>query len=147
MKGKPLNDLGQEVLDPTPMEPPVGYEVGPTLMEQIQAMVKGAHLRQAAEAAGYEDFEEADDFDIADDPMDPSTPYEADYEGGRVRDLRAAAEKDALAAARVREGLDPLTGLPLEPRAKPLGRRRAPPIEEDRPEADSDRVPDRADLA
>jgi hypothetical protein len=34
-------------------------------------------VSRAAEELGDETFEEADDFDIEDDPVDPRTPYEA----------------------------------------------------------------------
>lgn len=89
-KGRRLNELGQEVPDPTPMAPPVGYTPRPSLSEQIREMVRSERLRMEAEMLGAESFEDADDFDISDDPVDPSTPYESVFEGRSVSELRAA---------------------------------------------------------
>lgn len=77
---KRLNEKGQEIPDPTPIAPPVGFKRQPSLSEQIRAMIRSEQLRQEAESAGYETFEEADDFDIPDDPIDPTTPYEAVFD-------------------------------------------------------------------
>jgi hypothetical protein len=74
-----LDENGAEVNDPTPVAPPVGYVKQPSLAEQIREMVRSEKLRQAAEEAGAETFEEADDFEVGDD-YDPSTPYENDYD-------------------------------------------------------------------
>jgi len=70
-----LNVMGQEVPDPTVIEPPLGYVPQPDLMEQMRAMVRN-ELSRIAEQQEFESFEEADDFDIDDDPVDYSSPYE-----------------------------------------------------------------------
>lgn len=70
-----LDDNGHEVLDPTPMAPPVGYRPQPTMVDHIRAQIRSAKLAEEAELAGLETFEEADDFDV-DDDFDPSSPYE-----------------------------------------------------------------------
>lgn len=70
---------GYEIVSPLPMAPPVGYKKSPTLAEQIRAMIISEKLRQEAEAAGFETFEEADDFDVGDD-FDPTSPYEGDFD-------------------------------------------------------------------
>lgn len=70
---------GSESLDDTPLAPPVGYTRQIPLHLQIREMVRSEALRQAAEAAGQESFEEADDFDVEDD-FDPTTPYENDFD-------------------------------------------------------------------
>ena len=77
-KGKPLSPGGFEVPDPTPVAPPVGYVRHVPLAEQIRNMVRSEALRQAAEQAGAETFEEADDFDVED--FDPRSPYEEVFE-------------------------------------------------------------------
>ena len=77
---KGLNELGEETPDPTVLEPPVGFIQQPPLREQIRQMVLSERLRQEAEAAGQETFEEADDFDVADDEDPPGTRYELDDE-------------------------------------------------------------------
>lgn len=70
-----LNVRGHEVPDPTVLEPPLGYVPGPDLMEQMRAMVR-RELSAIAEENAHETFEEADDFDIEDDPVDYTSPYE-----------------------------------------------------------------------
>lgn len=74
---KLLDPLGRELADPTPMEPPVGYNPQPTLVEQMRMMIQGEAMRQAALAAGFETFEEADDFEMDEDPF-PRSPHEED---------------------------------------------------------------------
>lgn len=112
-KGKPLNDLGQEMPDPLPLEPPVGYQPRESLTEQIRRMVRSERLAVLAEEDGRETFEESDDFDIPDDPVDPSTPYEADFDRGevrelkRLRDLDMAQERAAAAAAEAADASSP----------------------------------------
>lgn len=70
---------GKEYGDPVPMAPPVGMSRPLTLAEQIRSMVR-RELSDAAHSQGFETFEEADDFDIDDDPLDPHTPYEAVFD-------------------------------------------------------------------
>lgn len=91
-----LDENGHEIMDPRPMAPPVGYNRQPSLTEQIRNMVRSEKLRQEAEAAGMETFEEADDFEVGDD-YEPSSPYEADFDlpTWKEDDQRAAAEKKA----------------------------------------------------
>lgn len=69
-----LNVRGHEVPDPTVVEPPLGYVPAPDLMTQMRQMLR-AEISRLAEDAEQETFEEADDFEIEDDPMEPS-PYE-----------------------------------------------------------------------
>lgn len=80
MERKELTPDGAALIpDPTPIAPPLGYVKQPSITERIRDMVRSEHLRIAAEAAGAETFEEADDFDIGDD-HDPSSPYEEVFE-------------------------------------------------------------------
>lgn len=74
-----LDEYGREKPDPTPLAPPIGYNRQPTLRETIRAMVISEKLKQEAEAAGLETFEEADDFEVGDD-YDPTSPYEEIFE-------------------------------------------------------------------
>lgn len=71
---------GREMLSPMPMELPIGYKRTKPLEQQIREMVKSHLLAEAASKEGYETFEEAEDFDIPDDPIDPRTPYEAIFD-------------------------------------------------------------------
>lgn len=66
-----------EVVSAIPVAPPVGYKKQPSMVDHIRGLVRSEHLRWAAEGAGAETFEEADDFDVGDD-YDPSSPYEDD---------------------------------------------------------------------
>lgn len=68
---------GKEIPDDTPMAPPIGFIKTPSLAERIRDMVRSEHLRLAAESVGAETFEEADDFNIDDDPF-PGSEYEFD---------------------------------------------------------------------
>lgn len=70
-----IDSLGREVGNPVPIAPPLGYKKQPSLSDQIRDMVRSEHLRQAAENAGMETFDEAEDFDVGDD-VDPDSPYE-----------------------------------------------------------------------
>lgn len=88
-----------QVVDGTPMAPPIGYKKAPSMVEIVREAVRSEHLRQAAIAAGHETFEESEDFDIADDPVQMSSPYENEFdpplevllEAGR----KSLAEKEA----------------------------------------------------
>lgn len=68
-----------EYPDSTPMAPPIGYNPQPSMFEQMRAMQEAQ--RSMLLAGQDETFEEADDFDIEDDPADPSTPYEEFFLG------------------------------------------------------------------
>lgn len=119
-KGRRLNAAGQEMPDAVPMAPPIGYRPAPSLSEQIREMVRGEHLRMAAEAAGYESFDEADDFDIPDDPLDPSTPYERVFEGMSSVELRRRADEAELREKAERETSASSSGEPVvAPAGKP----------------------------
>lgn len=73
-----LDDLGREIPDPRPMQPPIGYKKQPSMFE----LIREATAREVAlYAAGREPetFEEADDFDI-DDDVDPHSQWENDFD-------------------------------------------------------------------
>lgn len=67
---------GKEYPDPVPMAPPVGYTQPPDIMTMIRTMIQSEQVRQRLAQEDMETFEEADDFDIEDDPVDPLTEYE-----------------------------------------------------------------------
>lgn len=89
-RGDRIDGRGREIPDPTPVAPPIGYVKQPSLHEQIREMVRSERLAQEAAAAGFETFEEADDFDVGDD-FDPSSPYEDMFDGPRAEEMRAEA--------------------------------------------------------
>lgn len=72
-----LSENGGELLDSTPMQPPIGYNPQPSMFDVMRKMIAD-HQRELSEA-GYESPEEADDFDVQDD-FDPSSPYEHDFD-------------------------------------------------------------------
>ena len=74
-----LNSNGHELVDDTPMSPPIGYRPTPSMIDHIRNMVRSELLRREAEEAGFETFEEADDFEVGDD-YDPTSPYEETFE-------------------------------------------------------------------
>jgi len=74
-----LDERGRELLDGRPMEPPVGYNPQPSLMDRIRKMVTDAQIQRDLAKAGAETFDEANDFDVGDD-FDPSSPWEQYYE-------------------------------------------------------------------
>lgn len=76
----------REYLDPTPMAPPIGFTRPRHIVDDVREMVRMELSRQAA-AAGYESFDEAEDFDI-DDEYDPSSPWEQLFEPTPVAELR-----------------------------------------------------------
>lgn len=89
---------GREVLNPTPMQPPLGYKKTLSLAEQIRQQIR--------QLKDYDDQdpeteEEADDFDIEDDPIIQSR-WENDMipsiKESRAR-IRALEEEERLYAA------------------------------------------------
>lgn len=74
------------VLDPTPIRMPSGFKRPETLMEQVRRLVR-TQLSEDARNKGFETFEEANDFDIPDDPVDPSTPFEEFFDPALGRSL------------------------------------------------------------
>lgn len=103
-KNKPLTPDGRELLDPTPMAPPVGYKRQPSLAEQIREMVRSERLAADLEAAGYETFDEAEDFEIGDD-YDPTSPYEQHFDPTPVAELRRRRDQDV--ADQAKKGAPP----------------------------------------
>lgn len=84
-----LNEHGHEVLDSTPMAPPVGYQKQPSLFDTIRAQVRRELL--LGQDMDPESIDEADDFEIGDD-YDPQSRWENDNEPS-IKELRARAAK------------------------------------------------------
>lgn len=93
-----INDEGLEVVSNVPMAPPVGWKPQPSLLDIVREQVKASRLAQRQQELDEmsETIDQADDFDIEDDPADPTTPYENDRDPS-IRDLLAAG-REALAA-------------------------------------------------
>lgn len=65
---------GREVPDPTPVAIPLAYRGGETIEQKMQRFIRQQLSQRAAEAQ-HETFEEADDFDVDEDP-ELTSPYE-----------------------------------------------------------------------
>lgn len=75
------DEYGREIPDPTPMEIPVEFlSRSKSTAEIFREMIRNERLQAELMQAGYETFEEADDFDIPDDPVDPSSPWENEFD-------------------------------------------------------------------
>lgn len=68
------DENGHEVLNPTPMQPPLGYKPTPSLAETIRQQVRQMQHLTDTEP---ETEEEADDFEIDEDPQ-PQSRWEND---------------------------------------------------------------------
>lgn len=66
---------GHEILDPTPVAIPLGYERPESLEQKMMRFIRH-QLSSAAQGQGMESFDEANDFDIDDDDVMPLTHYE-----------------------------------------------------------------------
>lgn len=110
-----FNERGHEILDPTPVEMPMQWKRPPTLQEQIKAFVRRELSEQAA-AAGAETFEEADDFDIEDDPLDPLSEWELNYDQENAdhssprEQAASAVQPDSGNGAQSGGGIPPVSG-------------------------------------
>lgn len=91
------DENGREILNPTPMQPPLGYKKTLSLSEQIRQQVRAFKHMEDNEP---ETEEEADDFEIEDDPQ-PESRWENDMipsikeSRARLRALEAEAKKYA----------------------------------------------------
>lgn len=72
-----LTQDGGELLDSTPMQPPVGFRREPSMFDVMREQMRQYHAD--LEREGFETPEEADDFDV-DDEVDPSSPYEHNFD-------------------------------------------------------------------
>jgi len=120
-----LNADGSENLDPQPMAPPVGFKPAPSLAEQIREMVRSEKLAREAAEAGFETFEESDDFDVGDD-FDPRTPYEEIFDSQSVAEMRKTKETAEVpvpqpSPAPSAPAAEPAQPATIPPEAKPQG--------------------------
>lgn len=67
---------GKEYPDPVPLSAPLGYQPPEDLMAMIRRMVHSEMAQTILQDAGIETIDEADDFEVEDDPLDPLTEYE-----------------------------------------------------------------------
>lgn len=115
-----LDQEGREILDTTPIAPPVGFMEQPSMFDIVREMVRSERFKAQMEAEGLETFEEADDFDV-DDDFDPSTPYENDFDPG-VSELYKAGkeEQERVSKAKAKSVPDDQSGSGIQ-KAQPSG--------------------------
>lgn len=99
------NADGSEILDPTPMAPPIGYVKQPSMVEIVRNMVRSERLALAAEEAGLETFEESEDFDV-DDELEELSGFENDFDPP-IDEVKEAVEEARREADKAREALLP----------------------------------------
>lgn len=88
------DENGGEILDPTPMQPPLGYKRSLSLSEQIAQQVRIAHLKILEDSAVSETEDEADDFEIGEE-YEPLSKYENDHMPTLANLKKKAAEINA----------------------------------------------------
>lgn len=123
---KGLHPDGKPILDPVPIAPPIGYKKHPSMVEMVRAMVRSEKLAEEARASGHETFEEAEDFDVDDEPMQMRSPWENQHDPSIEELLAAGREVMAQKAAQKAAdeaggegGRPPSGGAPSAPRPKP----------------------------
>lgn len=86
--------------DPVPIAPPIGYKRQPTMVEIVRNAVRSERLKLEAEIAGFETFDESEDFDVGD--MDEMPRSQHEWEGQpTIAEMRqAVADHKAAEAAR-----------------------------------------------
>lgn len=70
------NEKGEEVLDQTPVELPIGFKRPMPLNQRLAEIARQEMLALQRDQELDETPEEADDFEVEDDQIDPSTPWE-----------------------------------------------------------------------
>lgn len=88
------DEFGGEILDPTPMQPPLGYKRSLSLSEQIAQQVRIAQLKILEDNALHETEDEADDFEVGED-FEPLSPHENDHMPTLANLKKQAAEINA----------------------------------------------------
>lgn len=97
-----IDEKGYERLDPTPIAPPVGFVERESIVDRVRAMIAGNNLQRLADLEGKDNFEEADDFDVEDDPIPMrDTPYENEFDPP-VRELVQVGSRSLSAKAKKR---------------------------------------------
>jgi len=136
---KKFDERGHEIMDSKPMQPPLGYKRSESLAEQIARMVRSSKIQDELDKAGYETFAEADNFEVPDDPPDPSSPFEQQFEPTPIAELARRAKADRIAKEKAARVAREAEGEPEEPKAtgeppegarpsrRPGGPRRSPP--------------------
>lgn len=84
--------MSREIIDPTPVEWPLGVSVPESLEQKIARMVRTGVSQFAAEH-GAESFEESDDFDVEDPDALPESVHELDDDQQAIMADQAAVRR------------------------------------------------------
>lgn len=103
-KANRFNERNEEILNPTPMQPPLGYKPSLSLVEQIRQQIRTFKNLDDNEP---ETEEEADDFEIDEDPV-----MESRWENDMIPSI-----KEARATLRRLEEQERLYASPPAPKA------------------------------
>lgn len=110
-----FSEDNHEILNPTPIAPPLGYKPSLSLVEQIRQQVR---LAKAMDDNEPETEEEADDFEIEEDPQ-PESRWENDMIPSiketrkRIRELEAEERKFAAPPSSAAVPAEPAAPLPV----------------------------------
>lgn len=114
------NKKHQQVPDKTPVEVPLGCGHAESLDEKIQRLTR-THVSQHFASQGAETFEEANDFDIDEDP-DPISQYELMEEEYPIQDADPVEEPRPKEVKEPEENIVPteaINNAPQEKQASP----------------------------
>lgn len=120
-----LDKHGGEILDSTPMQPPIGYNPQPSMFDVMRGMIDrhAEDLRRA----DFETPEEADDFDV-DDDFDPTSPYEHSFDPPATPEVQAMAAGNAVQPPADGQATPPATPAPAGSPAPAQGGPANPPV-------------------
>lgn len=109
------NPDGFEYPDPTPVEMPTRLKLPQRQVDRVRDIIR-RELSAAAEAQGFESFDEADDFEL--EGEDPISPYEIfmDPDQASEEDLRKAVNESLTGQAAPAQSAP---NAPVAPPAKP----------------------------
>lgn len=92
-----LNERGEEIPDPRPVELPIGFERPESIQDMIRRLVQDPMIRQDLDSREVETFDEADDFETEDDGM-PVSPHEETFDPlhllARDQEVRSGTVRD-----------------------------------------------------
>lgn len=113
------NSPRREMVSSAPIAAHVHVGARETEVDRIRRLIKSEQMTLAALQSGHETFEEADDFDIPEDPIEPTTPYEEVFEPEVTDTDRVLAALEKLSDGDLSE---PATKVAKAPRKPPRAR-------------------------
>lgn len=131
-RGRALNALGQEMPDPTPVAPPIGYKPSKSIEQIVREMVQSEALKYYAESQGADTFEEADDFGMDEEEPDEfdtrNAPWEQQFDPLPPGELSRRRQAEYVRQRQSELNPDPAREL-VPPLQDPVGTARPPSAE------------------